>query len=99
MSNQTIKNLKVTTLVEDTCPDASPKGPLRGEHGLSFWIEADDKKILFDTGQSGEVLIHNLNALDFNLKNLNGFVLSHPHDDHSGGIKLIADQIKNIPMY
>lgn len=95
MNNQTIKKLKVTTIVEDTCPQR----PLWGEHGLSFWIEADDNKILFDTGQSGEVLIHNLKVLDLDLNNLDAFILSHPHDDHSGGLRIIANYIKNVPMY
>lgn len=95
MTSQTIKKLKITTLVEDT----SPKRSFWGEHGLSFWIEADNKKILFDTGQSGEVLLHNLRASKLDLRDLDAFVLSHSHDDHSGGIKLIVDQIKNIPMY
>lgn len=95
MSNQTVKKLKVTTLVEDTCP----KRGLWGEHGLSFWIEADDKKILFDTGQSGNVLIHNLEVLGIKLKNTDAFVLSHPHVDHSGGLRLIVEQIRDIPMY
>lgn len=95
MNTSTVKKLKVTTLVEDTCPER----PFRGEHGLSFWIEADGKKILFDTGQSGQVLIHNLEVLELDLKSMDACVLSHPHDDHSGGLRLIADQIEDIPMY
>ncbi len=95
MINQTAKKIKITTLVEDT----SPYRNLWGEHGLSFWIEVDNKKILFDTGQSGEVLIHNLKALNFDLRSIDSFILSHPHDDHSGGLQLIVNQIKDVPMY
>lgn len=95
MNTSTVKKLKVITLVEDTCP----KRPFLGEHGLSFWIEVDDKKIMFDTGLSGRVLIHNLEALGLDLKSIDAFVLSHPHNDHSGGLRLIANQIKDVPMY
>lgn len=95
MKNQTVKNLKITVLVEDTCP----KRPFRGEHGLSLWIQTDNKNILFDTGFSGDVLIHNLKILELRLESIDAFVLSHPHDDHSGGLKLIAEKIKNVPMY
>lgn len=90
-----IKNLKITTLVEDTCP----KRPFFGEHGLSFLIEADKNKILFDTGFSGDVLIHNLSKLNIDLKQINAFVLSHNHNDHGGGLGHIADLIKDKPMY
>lgn len=95
MNNQSVQKLRVTTLVEDTCP----KRPFWGEHGLSFWVEADDKNILFDTGQSGKVLIRNLEVLGLKLGDIDAFVLSHPHNDHSGGLGVIAKQIKDVPMY
>lgn len=95
MNYQNVKKLKITTLVEDTCPKRS----FYGEHGLSFLIEADENKILFDTGFSGDVLIHNLLALNIDLKQVNAFVLSHNHNDHGGGLGHIADFIKDKPMY
>lgn len=95
MNYQTVKKVKITTLVEDTCP----KRPFRGEHGLSFLIEADENKILFDTGFSGDVLIHNLSKLDIDLKQINAFVLSHNHNDHGGGLGHITNLIKEQPMY
>lgn len=49
-----IKNLTVTILLDNHSDD--PR--LFTEHGLSFMIEADDRKIIFDTGQS-DILIRN----------------------------------------
>jgi len=95
MEIQTVKKLRIITLVENTCPAYS----FWGEHGLSVWIEVDNKKILFDTGFSGEALLHNLKILKLDLRKLDAFVLSHPHDDHSGGLRLVANEIKDIPMY
>jgi metal-dependent hydrolase (beta-lactamase superfamily II) len=40
---------RLTTIVVD---NKSEKENLLSEHGLSFWIEADEHRILFDTGQS-----------------------------------------------
>ena len=48
----------LTVLVENT----AGKMGLIAEHGLSFWIELDGRKILFDTGQ-GNVLAHNARRL------------------------------------
>jgi 7,8-dihydropterin-6-yl-methyl-4-(beta-D-ribofuranosyl)aminobenzene 5'-phosphate synthase len=95
MDYQSVKKIKITTLVEDT----SPKRPFYGEHGLSFLIETDENKILFDTGFSGEALIHNLSALNIDLMQINAFILSHNHNDHGGGLGHIADLIKDKPMY
>ncbi len=45
-------DVQITVLAENTVYQRG----LRGEHGLSFWIETNDKKILFDTGQSDLLL-------------------------------------------
>ena len=47
-------DIRIVVLVENT---ASGPG-LLAEHGLSFWIEYGDERILFDTGQ-GDLLIQN----------------------------------------
>ena len=45
----------------------------QGEPGLSFFIEVDDKRILFDTGYS-EVFIENARKLDIDLRYLDYLV-------------------------
>lgn len=90
-----ISSLKITILVEDT----APKTPFYGEHGLSMLIEADKKKILFDTGYSGDALLHNTKALNFDISSIDSFALSHSHDDHSGGMSKVCHLIANKPMY
>jgi 7,8-dihydropterin-6-yl-methyl-4-(beta-D-ribofuranosyl)aminobenzene 5'-phosphate synthase len=72
---------RITVLVENT---AGGRG-LLGEHGLSFWIEWNDKRFLFDTGQ-GHVLLNNARRLGIALENMDAVVLSHGHYDHIGGL-------------
>lgn len=89
-------NLKITTLIENM-PDAEEK--LNFEHGFSVWVEADGKKILFDTGQSG-AFVKNADALGIKLSEADGVVLSHGHYDHTGGVPALLERIKRkTPFY
>lgn len=56
-----------------------------GEPGLSFLIEADGKRILFDTGYSNAFL-ENAKRLGEDLLNLDFLVFSHGHLDHTWGL-------------
>ncbi len=76
-----IDKLRVTVLVENT---ARGRG-LLAEHGLAFWVEADDHRLLFDTGQGG-VLEQNADRLGVDLGTTEKIVLSHGHYDHTGGL-------------
>lgn len=76
----TFINVKITILVDDQAGDG-----LIAEHGLSFWIETEGKRVLFDTGQ-GYALLANARALDTRLSETDILVLSHGHYDHTGGI-------------
>lgn len=59
----------------------------RAEHGLSYLIEADES-VLFDTGAS-ELIALNAQIMNIDLQKINTIVLSHGHDDHSGGLMLL----------
>lgn len=58
---------------------------IRGEHGLSLWIDSGDHRVLFDTGQ-GLVLTDNARALGVDLERADAIVLSHGHYDHTAGL-------------
>ena len=81
-----MNTLQITVLVENT---AGRRG-LLAEHGFSLWIEHNDQKILFDTGQ-GYVLKCNAKLLGIDLDNADKIVLSHGHYDHTGGLSSIKN--------
>lgn len=85
--------LKITTLIENNPGD---KKDLYFEHGLSLLIEADGKRILFDTGQSGD-FIKNAKTLNQSLTDLDFVILSHGHYDHSGGFRKFIEAVEKSP--
>jgi 7,8-dihydropterin-6-yl-methyl-4-(beta-D-ribofuranosyl)aminobenzene 5'-phosphate synthase len=91
-----IRKLKITTLVDNYALFGSR---FWAEHGLSFLIEADGERILFDTGQSKDVIAHNLEKFNEDLSDLKYIVLSHGHYDHTGGLKEIARRIDNAEIF
>lgn len=84
----------VTVLVENT----SFTEGLRAEHGLSLYIEANDKKILFDMGQT-ELFADNAEKLGIHLADVDVAVLSHGHYDHGGGLSKFLEINKKAPVY
>ena len=87
---------KVTCVVDNTVQRSSQ---LWGEHGLAFWIETDQGCVLFDTGQSGKVLSHNLEALGKRLQDREALALSHAHVDHTGGLRMVLSHSFGLPVY
>jgi 7,8-dihydropterin-6-yl-methyl-4-(beta-D-ribofuranosyl)aminobenzene 5'-phosphate synthase len=57
-----------------------------GEWGYSALVEADGKKILFDTGANPDIVLKNAAALGIDLSDVEDVVVSHHHDDHTGGL-------------
>ncbi|MCL6582691.1 MAG: MBL fold metallo-hydrolase [bacterium] len=82
-------SIKITILVDNTPGRAG----LIAEHGLSVWIEAEGRRILFDTGQ-GKALQENAHQLGIRLDETDMVVLSHGHYDHTGGL---ADMVRIAP--
>jgi len=66
---------------------------------MSVLIEASDDVTLFDTGQSGDVLLHNMQELNVDPHSITKIVLSHGHYDHTGGLKALLDLIGPRPIY
>jgi Metal-dependent hydrolases of the beta-lactamase superfamily II len=59
-----------------------------GEPALSFYIENENDKILFDLGYS-DVFAKNAKLMKIDINSINKIVFSHGHNDHTGGLKYI----------
>lgn len=57
-----------------------------GEPAVSYWIEEGGKKFLFDTGYS-DAFLKNAAAMGIGLAEADAVLLSHSHNDHTGGLR------------
>ena len=89
-----IRNVSITVLVDDTPGDPG----LLTEHGLSLWIEGDNSRLLFDTGQS-DALLRNARTLGIDLSKADAIVISHGHYDHTGGLAAVMGLNSSAPVY
>ncbi len=69
--------------------DNYPGAHTPAEHGLSYLIEHDGKKLLFDTGQS-DLFLKNAEAMGIDITNIDTIVLSHGHFDHGDGLQYLS---------
>jgi len=80
--------------------DAFGKVPsLHKDWGYSALVEADGKRILFDTGNNPDILGANAKSLHVDLSRLDFVVMSHRHGDHMGGMDYLLKVNPHIKIY
>ncbi len=57
-----------------------------GEWGFAALVEVNGYRLLFDTGAREETVLRNAEELKLDLTDITDVVLSHNHDDHTGGL-------------
>ena len=82
------KTLRILPLIDYHTSDPA----LRTEVGVSYLIDTDDRRTLFDVGQnagfeSPSPLESNMNALGIDLASIDIVFISHNHFDHVGGME------------
>lgn len=86
--------MKITCLCENTACESK----FLAEHGLSLYVEANGRKILFDAGQT-DLYLKNAELLGIDLSEVEIMVLSHGHYDHGGGIPSFLDINEKAKVY
>jgi Metal-dependent hydrolases of the beta-lactamase superfamily II len=86
--------MKISVLAENTA--VSPE--LSCEHGLSLFIETEQRSILFDMGAS-DIFCRNAAIMGIDLSGAEFAVLSHGHFDHGGGLAALFACNEAAPVY
>ncbi len=90
-----LTSLRLTVLYDNVPFDEN----LQIEWGFACLVQGAEKTILFDTGTEGAILLSNMKKAGFSPDTVDAIVLSHPHQDHTGGLATLLDRRPGLPVY
>ena len=92
-----LENTEIATRLPEPKGEEIPTDTLLAEHGLSLLVSVhsgeEKHTLLFDTGYTRMGVIHNMEKLEVDPKEVETIVLSHAHMDHTGCLYPLLDQM------
>ena len=86
--------MTITVLIENH----KDRNTIREEHGISLHVEHNGVHTLMDTGRSG-AFVDNASELGIDIAAVDHLVISHGHNDHTGGIERFFEANASAPVY
>jgi len=81
------------------CDDTAASGEFLAEHGASFLVEPDNgRRWLVDAGTT-DIFLMNAARMGISLDHVDGIVVTHGHDDHTGGLAFCSRLGGTPPVY
>jgi 7,8-dihydropterin-6-yl-methyl-4-(beta-D-ribofuranosyl)aminobenzene 5'-phosphate synthase len=87
----------ISVLIENSVCRTTPH-QVKSEHGVSLYIELNEKKVLFDVGKS-DLFYANAQKMGIDISDVDYLIISHGHFDHGGGIKKFLQINKKAKIY
>lgn len=86
--------IKISVIVDNYAATSESKT----DWGFSCLIEGTENTILFDTGASPDVWLHNVARMQIDLSKVQQVVISHDHSDHTGGLPAALARNHNVTV-
>jgi len=72
---------------------------LCSDWGFAAVVEAHGRRILFDAGSDGDILLHNMSKMKIDPASIDTVFISHHHFDHTGGLATFLAQNNKVTVY
>ncbi len=72
---------------------------LQTDWGFACLVEVGNTKLLFDTGDNGNILLSNMEKLKIDPQSIDLVFLSHFHHDHTGGLNYFLKKNSDVTIY
>ena len=89
-----VENLSITIVYDNVAFNN-----FTASHGFACLLEVNGRRILFDTGGDGKILLSNMKKLGIEPSSISAVFLSHEHYDHVGGLASILQRNGNVTVY
>jgi len=87
--------MKITIIYDNT----ASRIDLQADWGFSALVGIKERKILFDTGANGRILLSNMQKLGINPEEIKEVFISHSHFGHTEGLSAFLDQNNEVKVW
>ena len=87
--------MKITIVYDNT----AHRQDLQADWGFAALVEAHDRRVLFDTGAGGRILLSNMDTLGIKPSTIGDVFISHAHFDHTGGLSAFLEHNNAVRVW